>query len=99
MNPRLSGRNLAAVASKNLRSSPKVVRKNVKFEDWQLHRAVFDLVISAQTFHWIPASISYLKAAQALKEGGYVASFGNLSPNLEITGYSKEAPQKLTGSA
>ena len=56
-------------------------------------------MISAQAFYWIPASISYLKAAQALKEGGYVASFGNLSPNLEITGYSKEAPQKLTGSA
>jgi hypothetical protein len=34
MNPRLSGKNLAAVAFKDLRSSPKVVIKNVKFEDW-----------------------------------------------------------------
>jgi hypothetical protein len=80
-------------------SYPKVVIKNVKFEDWQLHKAVFDLVISAQAFHWIPASISYLKSSTSPKRRGYVASFGNLSPNLEITGYSKEAPQKLTGTA
>ncbi len=75
------------------------VIKNVKFEDWQLHKAVFDLVISAQAFHWIPASISYPKAAQALKERGYVAIFGNLSPNLEITVYSRKNLRKLTEPA
>jgi protein-L-isoaspartate O-methyltransferase len=83
------GRNLAAVASKNLRDYPKVVIENVKFEDWQLHKAVFDLVISAQAFHWIPASIGYPKAAQALKERGYVALFWNFSPNPEPEVFQK----------
>jgi protein-L-isoaspartate O-methyltransferase len=75
------GRNLAAVASKNLHSYPNVVIETVKFEDWQLQESVFDLVISAQAFHWIPASIGYPKAAQALKEKGHIAVFWNFSPN------------------
>ncbi len=83
------GRNLAAVASKNLRSYPKVVIENVKFEDWQLHKAVFDLVISAQAFHWIPASIGYPKAAQALKERGYIALFWNFSPTPDNEVFQK----------
>lgn len=75
------GRNLAAVASKNLHSYPKVVIETVKFEDWQLQEAAFDLVISAQAFHWIPAEIGYPKAAQALKQRGHLAVFWNFSPN------------------
>ncbi len=75
------GRNLAAVASKNLHSYPNVVIETVKFEDWQLQEAAFDLVISAQAFHWIPAEIGYPLAAQALKEKGHIAVFWNFSPN------------------
>lgn len=74
------GRNLAAVASKNLHSYPNVVIETVKFEDWQLESR-FDLVISAQAFHWIPAEIGYPKAAQALKEKGHIAVFWNFSPH------------------
>ncbi len=75
------GRNLAAVASKNLHSYPNVGIETVKFEDWQLQEAVFDLVISAQAFHWIPSKIGYPKAAQALKGQGHIAVFWNFSPN------------------
>lgn len=75
------GRNLTAVASKNLYSYPNVVIETIKFEDWQLQEAAFDLVISAQAFHWIPAEIGYPLAAQALKEKGHIAVFWNFSPN------------------
>jgi hypothetical protein len=83
------GRNLTAVASKKLHSSPKVVIETVKFEDWQLQKAAFDLVISAQAFHWIPAEIGYPKAAQALKETGYIALFWNFSPNPDNEVFQK----------
>jgi len=75
------GRNLAAVASKNLHSYPNVVIEIIKFEDWPLQEAAFDLVISAQAFHWIPSKIGYPKAAQALKKEGHIAVFWNFSPN------------------
>lgn len=38
----------------------------------------FDLVISATAFHWISPEIGYPKAAQVLKDSGYIAIFSNL---------------------
>jgi hypothetical protein len=37
----------------------------------------FDLVLSATAFHWIAPEIGYPKAAQALKDSGYLAIFSN----------------------
>ena len=38
----------------------------------------FDLVISAQAFHWVPVEIGYAKVARALKANGYLALFWNM---------------------
>jgi SAM-dependent methyltransferase len=46
---------------------------NVSFEEWELEENTFDLVISAEAFHWILPEIAYPKAAQALKPGGSIA--------------------------
>jgi protein-L-isoaspartate O-methyltransferase len=83
------GKNLAAVACENLRSFAKVSVETVKFEDWQLKESKFDLVISAQAFHWIPAEIGYPKAAKALKENGYLVVFWNFAPTCDSEVYQK----------
>lgn len=77
------GRNLAAVAAKNLRTYPQIVIETVSFEDWQLQEAAFDLVMCAQAFHWIPAEVGYPKAAIALKDSGSVALFWNMTPDSD----------------
>jgi hypothetical protein len=46
---------------------------NASFEAWALEENGFDLVISAEAFHWIPPEIAYPRAAQALKPGGSMA--------------------------
>jgi SAM-dependent methyltransferase len=43
------------------------------FEDWPLQPRGFDLVLSAEAFHWIEPEVGYAKAADALKAGGALA--------------------------
>ena len=40
----------------------------------------FNLVLSAQAFHWVPVELGYAKAAQALLTKGHLALFWNLHP-------------------
>lgn len=49
------------------------------FEEWDSNGMTFDLIVAAQSFHWIPTEISYLKSESLLKEGGYIALFWNNS--------------------
>ncbi|MBI4631273.1 MAG: class I SAM-dependent methyltransferase [Chloroflexi bacterium] len=69
------GARLAALAVKNCRAYPDVKIINASFEDWQLEEKSFDLVISAEAFHWIPPEIAYPKAAHALNDSGTAALF------------------------
>jgi SAM-dependent methyltransferase len=76
------GANLSAVAARNLQAYPEVSFEITRFEESQERFTEFDLVISAQAFHWIPREISYAKAARALKPGGSLALFWNMSPGF-----------------
>lgn len=76
------GEKLATVAAGNLQPYPKVTLETVKFEDWQLQASAFDLVMAAQSMHWIAADIGYAKAAQSLKKTGKIALFWNWSISL-----------------
>ena len=94
------GQELAALATKNCRPYPAVRIQNVSFEDWPLEREAFDLVISAQAFHWIPPEIGYPKVAAALKRTGSMALFWNLYPGSDTEFfralqkvYEREAPE------
>jgi SAM-dependent methyltransferase len=69
------GERLAALATKNLAAYPKVEVHNTAFEDWALEEETFDLVLSADAFHWIPPEVGYPKAASALKDSGSAAFF------------------------
>ncbi len=77
------GRNLAAVAAEKFRGSPNVAFECVRFEDWTERPNEFDLVVSAQAFHWVPKDVGFAKAARALKEKGYLALFWNRYPGLD----------------
>lgn len=77
------GAHLAAIAAHNFRDYPHVRIQADTFEDWPLEAEAFDLVMSAQAFHWIPEEIGFAKAAQTLKRTGSIALFWNLSPDPE----------------
>ncbi|MEZ4753570.1 MAG: class I SAM-dependent methyltransferase [Bdellovibrionota bacterium] len=50
---------------------------NKKFEDLDVPKSSYDLVLSGQAFHWINGVISFTKAADVLKVGGSLALFWN----------------------
>ena len=58
--------------------------KNIKyivstFEDYAEPPEYFDVIISAQAFHWVSQPVGYEKCSRALKKGGYLAPFWNMN--------------------
>jgi SAM-dependent methyltransferase len=76
------GPNLVALAAQNLKDFPQVAFETITFEQWCIHPCEYDLVLSAQAFHWISREIRYTKAAQTLKDGGHLALIWNMYPDL-----------------
>ena len=76
------GRNMAEVAAQKLRGFPGITFENNRFEDSQDRVSEFDLVMSAQAFHWVPKEIGYEKAARALNNKGTLALFWNMYPGF-----------------
>jgi SAM-dependent methyltransferase len=48
------------------------------FEDFESEPASFDLIASAQAWHWVDPAVGFAKAAQTLRPGGYLAIFGHV---------------------
>jgi SAM-dependent methyltransferase len=71
------GERLAALAAAACRPYPRVQVVHTAFEDWPLEESAFDLVISAQAFHWIPPDVGYARAAATLRDTGALALFWN----------------------
>jgi SAM-dependent methyltransferase len=69
---------LARIARERLASFPHVEVVGSSFETWPLEPEAFDLVFSAQAFHWIAPEIPFAKSAAALRPGGGLAVFGNV---------------------
>ncbi|MBE9065875.1 class I SAM-dependent methyltransferase [Leptolyngbya cf. ectocarpi LEGE 11479] len=80
------------LAQQNCQAYPSVTVHNTSFEEWPVATARFDAVLAATSFHWIPAAVSYPKAAQALKDQGRLILLWNneLRPSYEI--YQRFAP-------
>ncbi len=74
------GKEMATLAAKKCQKYPRVHIYPISFEEWKPEMNSFDLVISATAFHWISPEIGYPKAAQVLKDSGYIAIFSNLHP-------------------
>jgi SAM-dependent methyltransferase len=49
-----------------------------RFEDFEPAPGAFDLVASAQAWHWVAPEVSFAKAALALRSGGALAVFGHV---------------------
>jgi SAM-dependent methyltransferase len=69
----LGGR-LAAIARRNLARFPTVEVITAAFEDWPLPGERFDLVLAATAFHWLDPAVRVVKAADALRPGGALAT-------------------------
>jgi len=67
------GEALAALTARNCRDYPRVTVLNSSFEAWQARGQPFDMVLSAQAFHWIAPDTGCAKAASVLKPGGAIA--------------------------
>lgn len=77
------GQNLIDVCRENLKAYPQVSFVRTRFEDWEGGQEKFDLVISAQAYHWVPEEVRYEKTASVLKRHGYLAVFWNMYSSLE----------------
>src|SRR6516162_8364768 len=67
------GKNLMALARRNLAGSGEVELVTARFEDALLPREQFQAVFSASAFHWIDPKVSWQKAADVLVPGGTLA--------------------------
>jgi SAM-dependent methyltransferase len=67
------GEALAAIAARKSGPYPGVHIVRTSFEAWPLEPQAFDLVLAAQSFHWIAAEFGCARAASALKLGGAIA--------------------------
>jgi len=56
-----------------------------RFEDWDPTGRTFDAVVAGQTWHWVDPVAGAAKAAEALRAGGRLAVFWNVSrPSPEV---------------
>jgi hypothetical protein len=66
---------MAAVATRNCRRFPAVRIEITSFEDWPLPDQDFDLVFSAQAWHWVRPEVRYPKALEVMGQRGALALF------------------------
>jgi ubiquinone/menaquinone biosynthesis C-methylase UbiE len=79
------GQNLIDVAKEGLKRYPQLRFERARFEEWEAKQRKFDLLISAQAFHWVPQEVRFVKAASVLKPHGHLALFWNMYPGIEGT--------------
>ena len=84
------GPNLAEVARRNLADFPNTTVLTTSFEAWKPEKEAFDLVVSAQAFHWIPVEYGLAKCAAVLEETGSLALLWHLD-RREDTAFHKAA--------
>src|SRR5262245_8361043 len=65
------GANLAAVLRRNV-AGRNVTVEQTTFEAWPIARS-FDVVMAAQSIHWVDPAVRYVKAAEVLAAGGTLA--------------------------
>ena len=70
------------LARHNCDRYPNIDIKCASFEEWELEPEKFDAVMAASAFHWIPPEIAYPKAADALKDDGFLILLWNMTPQL-----------------
>ncbi|WP_204106535.1 MULTISPECIES: class I SAM-dependent methyltransferase [Spirulina sp. CCY15215] len=84
----------------NCSAYPQIEIMNTSFEEWKLEPEKFDVVLAANSFHWIPPEVSYGKTANALKQEGHLILLWNLQPEPRYEEYTilQEVYQKYAPS-
>lgn len=72
------GKDLVTLGNKKFEAYPNIRFECSRFEEYETVAGSYDLIISAQAFHWIPQPIGFEKCASALKENGFLAPFWNM---------------------
>ncbi|MBR8837002.1 MAG: class I SAM-dependent methyltransferase [Stigonema ocellatum SAG 48.90 = DSM 106950] len=74
------------LAQQNCQPYPNVEIQNTSFEEWTPQFEKFDAVLAASSIHWISPEVGYPKAANALKQRGYLILLWNkeLQPSYEV---------------
>jgi SAM-dependent methyltransferase len=65
------------------------------FEDWPEEQNAFDLVLSAEAFHWLEGGHAYRKISRSLRPGGAIALFWNRPVRSERSEGFFEAAQEV----
>jgi ubiquinone/menaquinone biosynthesis C-methylase UbiE len=71
------GKNMIALAKNKCRPWPRVSFKPARFEEVELRSFSYDLVLSAQAFHWTEPAVRLRKAARLLNRKGSLALLYN----------------------
>ncbi len=88
------GAKLVDIATAECGGYPDVTFVVARFEDWPSEPAGFDLVLSAQAFHWVDPGTAYAKAGENLRPGGALALFWN-QPLPGIGGEVRDALDRV----
>ncbi|GJM41639.1 MAG: hypothetical protein DHS20C20_19210 [Ardenticatenaceae bacterium] len=77
------GQNLIDVAKEAMAAYREQLQfEQARFEEWDANGPQFDLIYSAQAFHWVPQEVRYVKTAVLLKPKGHLATFWNMYPGF-----------------
>jgi len=77
------GANMAAVLRERVAAYPNVRVVETTFEDWDGADGSYDLVLAAQSIHWIDPTIRYEKMARALRPHGWACILRNEKASWE----------------
>lgn len=93
------GEKLVAEAARRTRA-PNVAYVVARFEDWRHEPGAFDIVASAQAWHWIDGEQGFPRAAGALVESGAMAIWGHVPlapPEPFLTAFKAIYERRLPG--
>jgi SAM-dependent methyltransferase len=91
------GAQLAELARRNLSGFSNVEIVCTRFEDWNPGHELFDLVIAANSIHWVKRRVRVRKTAQVLRPGGTLALFRSFPIGNGVA--LESSPESATGAA
>lgn len=72
------GEGMAALARERVEGFENVQIETSTFEEWNDQGRRFDLLVAAESWHWVDPSIGWPRAHGVLRPGGWMALIGNI---------------------
>lgn len=76
------GAEMIRAAAESLAEFSNVELVEATFEAWRANRAGFELIIAAQSWHWVSPEVRFARAAEVLSSDGTLAVFGHVPVGL-----------------